>query len=97
MTAITPDPLQVELDFYKERNMVIHNRNELLEKENMRAHNKIRELQIQIARSEHPAGKGLPHMPGTKLPKDENLLKGPTFEELIAQAEEKGEEPPDDN
>lgn len=56
--AITPDPLQVELDFYKERNYVIQSRNELLEKENLRAHNEIRELKIQAARDAHPAGKG---------------------------------------
>jgi hypothetical protein len=91
---ITPDPLTVELDFYKERNMVIHKRNELLENENRIAHNRIRELQIQLARANHPAA--IPHLPGLPKPKDE-LLKGPTFEELIAQAEEKGEEPPNDD
>lgn len=83
MTSITPDPIQVELDFYKERNVVIHKRNELLEKENMQAHNKIRELQIQLSRSQHPAGKAIEAPP--------NVMNKKTFEELIAEAEEKGE------
>lgn len=61
--AITPDPIAVELEYYKERNYVIHTRNELLEKENREAHNKIRDLSIQIARSEHPAGKAREYRP----------------------------------
>ena len=85
--AITPDPIAVELEYYKERNYVIHTRNELLEKDNRDAHNKIRDLQIQIARDAHPAGKAI------EPPEDPPSKTGnPVFDKLVESAESKEDE-----
>jgi hypothetical protein len=49
-----------ELEFYKERNVLIQSQNEMLLAEIRDANRTIRELNIAISRMSHPAGRKRP-------------------------------------